>query len=288
MSKIITIKLTKASLNAGPFDITDEYRNIIATDVPIDILIQGISYYVDDTVTMITLTSTGDCKIEKTIKVSSITPIQLVNTPFTPTRTGCLWRHLTNIGIHNKYYGAIKPYIIEYPFAYSMHDQILQNVKDFTKAYKYMQNGTGVFSYTDKVEVNDEWFNKAILYNGQQCSGILNLVPKPKNNLKAYMEYPKYETDGKTIIYTKSDNFYQYNTFWNVVKNPGVRIWLTSCDTLSLDKQLNQANMEYGSRSFKKDPLRAKELKVRHILDDRSNIHLVSQFIVSGTMISYK
>jgi hypothetical protein len=46
--------------------------------------------------------------------------------------------------------------------------------------------------------------------------------------------------------------------------------------------------MDYGSRSFKKAPLRAKELKVRHILDDQSNVHLVSQFLTTPSQISYK
>jgi hypothetical protein len=46
--------------------------------------------------------------------------------------------------------------------------------------------------------------------------------------------------------------------------------------------------MDYGKRSFKKEPLRAKELKVRHILDNRSDAHLTSQFIVTPAQISYK
>lgn len=288
MSKTITIKLTRASANSGPFTVTDEFNNVVATDVTRDVLIQGISYTVDSSVTMITLTSTGDCGVSKTVRVDTLSPLEIVNTPFVTTRTACLWRHLTNIEIHNSYYGVTRPYIIEYPFSYNFQDEILQNVKDYTRVYKYTHNGTGVFSYTDKIELNNAWFNKAILYNSQQCSGLLNLVAKPLNNMKAYMQYPIYETDGKVITFTKSDNFYQYNTFWSVVKNRGERLFLSSCETLSIDKVLNQANMDYSQRSFKKEPLRAKDLKVRHILDDRSDIHLVSQFIVAPAQISYK
>jgi hypothetical protein len=57
---------------------------------------------------------------------------------------------------------------------------------------------------------------------------------------------------------------------------------------MSVDKIVNQSNMDYGKRSFKKEPLRAKELKVRHILDNRSDAHLVSQFIIAAAQISYK
>jgi len=63
---------------------------------------------------------------------------------------------------------------------------------------------------------------------------------------------------------------------------------MTSCESLSVDKIVNQANMDYGKRSFKKEPLRAKDLRVRHILDNSSTAHIVSQFIVTPAQISYK
>jgi hypothetical protein len=89
-------------------------------------------------------------------------------------------------------------------------------------------------------------------------------------------------------MYTKSDNFYQYNTFWSLVKNKSIPLFMTSCESLSIDKVVNQPNMDYGKRSFKKEPLRAKDLKVRHILDNSSEAHIVSQFIVTPAQISYK
>jgi hypothetical protein len=94
--------------------------------------------------------------------------------------------------------------------------------------------------------------------------------------------------DSKTITFTKSDNFYQYNTFWSVVKNKSIPLFIRTCESLSIDKEVNQINMDYGPRSFKKEPLRAKELKIRHILDNRSDVHLVSQFIIAPAQISYK
>ena len=97
MSKTVIIKLTKASSKSGPFTISDEWGIIIATDVSINALIQGISYEVNDNVELITLTSTGDCKMSKTISVSTISPSELVNTKFIPTRTACLWLSLIHI-----------------------------------------------------------------------------------------------------------------------------------------------------------------------------------------------
>jgi hypothetical protein len=108
------------------------------------------------------------------------------------------------------------------------------------------------------------------------------------NNLQAYNQFPIFNTNSKTITYTKSDNFYQYNTFWALQKSSQIPLFNTECESLSIDKVINESNMDYSSRSFKKAPLRAKDLKVRHILDNSSSVHLVSQFIITPSQISYK
>jgi len=288
MAQIVYIKLTKASPKSGPFNISDNLGNVLGTNVPLSVLVSGISYSVDDDATVILIESLGQCKKTINFPISTVTPNEQVTAIFTPSYSSCAWRHLTDVVNYNKFYGNIEPYIIEYPFAYSYYDEILQSVKDYTKAYKYFRDGYGVFNDNDKIEVDNEWFNKAVLYNGQQSSGILKLVPKPINNLKEYMKYPLYNIDSKTITYTKSDNFYQYNTFWSLVRSKSLPLFLTTCESLSLDKVVNQANMDYGKRSFKKEPLRAKDLKVRHILDNSSTVHLVSQFIITPSQISYK
>lgn len=287
MSKTITIKLTKVGIKHGPFLIKDQFGNIIADDVTRETLITGISYVVDDSVNIITLTSTGKCKITKSFSVGEITRQEYLDTHATNSKTSCVWRHLLNPTLYNTFYGVIEPYIIEYPFAYSYNDEILQNVKDYTRSYKYFTNDTGVFDDNERIEV-DEFFNKAVLYNNQQSTGMLNLVMKPKHNLSVYSSYPKFHTDSKTILYTKSDNFYQYNTFWSLVVDKTKPLFTKTCESMSIDKIVNQPNMDYSSRSFKKETLRAKELKIRHILDNTDNLHLVSGFIITPTQISFK
>jgi hypothetical protein len=288
MAKTIIIKLTGSSLRGGPFNITDQFGGVIATDVPRNELVNGIAYSVADNVTIITIESFGKCKNKRSFAIGTITPSELAAVKYTPSTNSCLWTHLKNTTIYNTYYGNIEPYVIEYPFSYQFNDEILQNVKDYTRVYKYSENPEFIFDEPDRIETNDIWFNKAVLYNGQQSTGILELVPKPLNNLSAYLKYPIYNTDSKTITFTKSDNFYQYNMFWSVVKDRQEPLFLKTCESLSIDKVVNQANMNYGTMSFKKDPLRAKALKVRHILDNRSDAHLVSQFIVTPAQISYK
>ena len=288
MKKEITIKITQTGPNAGPFSVYDNYNNLLDENVSRKELIKGRTYLVEDIVTVVIIKSTGECGFEKIFPLQEIFYSNYINTGYKQSKTACIWSHLTNTQTYNYFYGNIKPYIIEYPFSYQYQDEILQNVKDYTKAYEYIKNPYEAFDINLKIETNNKWFNKAILYNGQQSSGVLNLVPKPLNNLKAYGQYPIYNTGSKTITYTKSDNFYQYNTFWALQKSSQVPLFYTPCESLSIDKEINQENMDYSLRSFKKAPLRAKELKVRHILDNSATTHLVSQFLTAPAQISFK
>ena len=288
MSKTISIKLTQSGPSTGPFNIYDQFGNTIAEGVSKKAIVRGISYVVNDDVSIITIKSTGKCTAEKSVSVADITLSDYININLVQIVTACTWTHLLNIQNYNTFYGRIEPYIIEYPFAYQYQDEILQNIVDYTKAYEYLPIPDGVYNTNTRIETNNKWFNKAILYNGQQSSGVLELVAKPLHNLQAYNQYPIFNAESKTITYTKSDNFYQYNTFWALQKSSQVPLFNTTCESLSIDKVVNQANMDYGPRSFKKATLRAKDLKVRHILDNTSTTHLVSQFIVAPSQISYK
>lgn len=289
--KTITIRITKAGGKVTRFDIYDDRGTLLLSDVSRADLIDGVTVQVYQGASTIVLVPLGKgcCEIDAyNIPITRQNRQMTAMIVFEPKNTASLWRHLTDTTLYNTYYGCIEPYIIEYPFAYQYHDEILQNVKDYTMARKYLLTDDGVFNNNRVVATDNEWFNKAVLYNEQQSSGVLELVPKPMNNLKDYLKYPLYNAESKTITYTKSDSFYQYNTFWSLVKDKKVPLFVKSCESLSIDKVVNQPNMDYGKRSFKKEPLRAKYLKVRHILDNRSDVHLTSQFIYTPAQISYK
>ena len=272
----------------GPFNIYHGDGTPLDFNVPKAELIEGKTYEVPDTETAIIIESMGDCVTRKTFQLKHFTILEPAKAKYQEVGTSCMWIHLNNPEIYNTFYGRCDPYILEYPFSYQYQDEICQNVIDYTKVYKYTKTSTGFFDRNQRVEVDDVWFNKAVLYNGQQSSGVLELVAKPKNNLQAYGLYPIFKTDSKVITYTKSDNLYQYNTFWAIQKSSSQQMFISSCQSLSLDKIVNQANMDYTNRTYVKAPLRAKDLKIRHILDNNCTTKLVSQFIVAPAQISYK
>ncbi len=191
---------------------------------------------------------------------------------------GSIWEHNKSRTLYNNFYGQISPYILEYPFSFSVADEIAQAVIDYTTCLSYEDNG-------DSFQEDDIYFNKAILSNNQQNSGIRNLIPKPKNNLQGYMSFPKYNPDSIDILLSKKDNKYQYNSFWNIQKDNKKPSFISSCE--GLDRVLNIDNLDYSPRNFKKQPLRAKELKIRHILDNTDKYKLVSSFLIHESQPSY-
>lgn len=288
MSKLVSIKLTKVGPTAGPFNIYDQSDNLIAEEVSKKALIEGAVYTVSDIVTMVRLVSVGKCDVQRVAYVNDITRDDYNNIVTTEVPTGCVWRHLKNPEGYNYFYGQIHPYIIEYPISTSPLTKILQSITDYTKVYRYTKDEYDISNTSNKIELDDEYFSQVIIYNNQQCSGMLNLVPKPKHNLKEYNTYPIYNTDSKTITFTKTSNVYNINNFWDIVKDKEDFIFIRGCEPLSFDKELNQTNMDYSTRSFVKPTIRAKDVRIRYILNNRSDINLVTQFIMSESMISYK
>lgn len=192
-----------------------------------------------------------------------------------------LWKHGEDIFKYNNFYGVIHPYTLEYPIAFSGKDEILHSIKDYTKVYQYTD-------FQSFIETDEYYYNECVIFNNQQSSGILKPKKKPSNNLSEYQKYPKYNTDSKEVLFTKSNNFYNINTFWALNKTPKSPMWKKSCQNLSIFKEVNQDNMDYSKRSFKKAPLVGKDLKIRLTLNDRDDIKMVSQFLLAESQISHK
>lgn len=192
-----------------------------------------------------------------------------------------MWTHNTSLTKFNSFYDAIHPYVLEYPYSYKYNDEILQCIKDYSNVLQFTD-------FREFIETDEFYFNKLVAYSTQQSTGVVELVPKPKNNLQAQKLYPIYNTDSKTVLVTKSGSFYNVNTFWDTIKDVKKPVWNKSNNSISEYKALNQANHNYNKLSYNKAPMRSKDLRIRLILDDRDDIKIISNFTVAPTMQSYK
>lgn len=182
----------------------------------------------------------------------------------------------------NKFYDEQKDYILEYPIKLFPDEEILSNFQDYTTVLKY-KNKDIYHEVEDGV-----YFNQAIIYNDFQNSGLLKLTQKPKNNLSVMRKYPMIHSDHKEILYTKSDSLFKFNTFWDIVKNKELPCFNIPCNYVSLDKQLDNSNLDYSRKSHLKTRIRSREARIRLIYNQSDEYKLISKFFLTNTQKSIK
>lgn len=187
-----------------------------------------------------------------------------------------VWNHNQTYNSFCSFYGVQSPYILEYPFNYKAEDEILQSISDYGKSLIYSE--FDIYQEPDKTL----YFNKALIYNNFQSTGILELTTKPTNNLSSYMGFPKYKLDSKEILISKTDNVIKFNTFWDIVKDKSKPFFKTE----SIDKVLLPDNLDYSKKPFAKATIRSKDSRVRLILDKAHDYKLLSTFVVTQTQPS--
>ena len=162
MAKTITVRIKNAGSRTSVFSLSDDRGNVLATDVSKKDLSKGMSFSVEDGVNVIVLTYSGAecCGKTVNIPITTATKQELADMKYTQINTASLWSHLTNSKLYNNFYGCTHPYVIEYPFAYQYYDQIVQNIKDYTKAYTYLPAVNHSFDANRKVQTDNKYFNK--------------------------------------------------------------------------------------------------------------------------------
>jgi hypothetical protein len=65
-----------------------------------------------------------------------------------------------------------------------------------------------------------------VIYNTEQCSGLLKLNLTPKNNAPLLTQYPQINPTNIQILYSKEENKYRFNQFWDTTKDRGEFDWI--------------------------------------------------------------
>ena len=73
----------------------------------------------------------------------------------------------------------------------------------------------------DQFQVLDYNFDIAVIHNAEQVSGYLNLNIFPKNNITLANTYPIINPTSIDILFSKEENKYRFNQFWDITRNRG-------------------------------------------------------------------
>ena len=140
-----------------------------------------------------------------------------------------IWKHNSRWDSYANYYGQDYPWEIEYPIVTPNNVTTLRSVEYTLDVYKFFNDGK------DFNHILDENFDRAIVHNSEQMSGLLRLKIKGKNNPLDLVNYPQISPNGIDILYSKEENKFRFNQFWDITKDRGEftgnddPMWITKC-----------------------------------------------------------
>ena len=184
------------------------------------------------------------------------------NQHFNTINFNTIWKHNDDYNSYCNYYGVNYPWEVEYPIVNLPSVTTIRNLEYVLEVYEYTLNGR------DRLHILDYNFDRAVLYNSEQISGLLKLNIKGKNTPSANLtSYPSLTTgdllgtQANNILYSKEENKYRFNQFWDITNNRGEFIpdsdYMFNTLPNGFKKNINELYVNYA-----KSPLQRK--KFRH------------------------
>lgn len=134
---------------------------------------------------------------------------------FMSVNVDSIWKHNVRCDLFCNFYEKDYPFEVEFVSATGQSVTTVRNVEYLLETYKYY-NGC-----RDKFHILDQNFDQAMVYNSEQLSGLLELELKSKINPVSLLSYPQVRTQSIGINFSKEENKYRFNQFWDVTKDRG-------------------------------------------------------------------
>lgn len=137
------------------------------------------------------------------------------NTAADPNQNNGIWVHNSRCDLYCNYYGVDYPFEVEFTANTVQTVNTLRSIEYILESYIYSEN---CFDRFHRLDFN---FDEAVIYNTEQCSGLLRLNLTPKNNAPLIVQYPIVNVNTIDILYSKEENKYRFNQFWDITRDRG-------------------------------------------------------------------
>lgn len=194
------------------------------------------------------------------------------NTVLDPAEFGT-WSHFPFLSSYQVFQGKLYPFIVEYPIASQMVNSQLTHIEYMLDIRKYYDK----HNYTDVVA---NGFNKAVIYNTFQNTGLLNLVRQNDDDMYQMTSYPKHNTNSIDILQTEMNGRWTFNYLYNAIakERAGLPIWKEDCP--QINKELDNRLLNYANTY--KDYLRGTNFIVRLINDSESRFKMLLRWAIDN------
>lgn len=198
---------------------------------------------------------------------------------FMTVKDNGIWIHNDNCQSYCNFYGKDYPFEIEYEvLGENMSVETLRNICYVMEAYVYDEN------CEDRFHVLDENFDRAVIYNSEQCSGLLHLYIKPKDDPWGANEYPKINDASVDVLVSKEEQIYRFNQFFDLTDDRGEfeaedgskreRV-IFNTEQNGYVRSLNQTNINYDKNELEHKKFRHFREKVLLIKTKSGNKNIV-------------
>jgi hypothetical protein len=124
-----------------------------------------------------------------------------------------IWKHNDRCDLFCNFYGKDYPFDVEFPFGTGQEVATLRNLEYMLECYVYYDG------CADRHHLLDFNFDRAMIFNSEQHSGVLRLLPKPKNDPYALLDAPAMNVNGVDTYFSKEENKYRINQFFDLTRN---------------------------------------------------------------------
>ena len=178
---------------------------------------------------------------------------------------GKLWSHLLGNTSYQVLIGRLEPFVIEYVNPSQGAKKILESISLEVESRRWNNE----YDYAVKKGVG---FNKALIYNSTNNSGILNLFEQ--KTIKDTRDYPKTNNNNtQDILYSSLDRKHTFNYFYNRVIDQNNNVPQFLWDSSMVDKSVNSKAISFkGKRVLER--LRGDYFYVRLINDKESRFQI--------------
>ena len=154
-----------------------------------------------------------------------------------------IWKHNNRCDSFCNFYGKDYPFEVEQIINTGQMVSTIRSFEYQLECYQYKEN------CKDEFHILDANFDRAVVYNSEQVSGMLNLNISPKNDPQGILGYPKINVASIDILFSKEENKYRFNQFWDITKDRGEfsnitrNVWDTQPN--GYIRTLNNFNLDY-------------------------------------------
>jgi hypothetical protein len=135
---------------------------------------------------------------------------------------------------------------------------------------------------------NQITFNKAIVSNQGQSTGLLELEYNNKNNLNHLTTYPKVNANSTTIRVTNSDGIWRFNQFYDLAPSRAnnIPLWLNDCSNTI--RTPNPAAINYQTPDLDKKRIRGEWNRIMLINDKHTNYKMIFKYLQNNSVKTYR